>query len=273
MCTQTVVIQTSDGKILDIFANVDTAIVILDDFLEERRDAAIIELDNGVKTYIFHQKINHNTTSSKQKTMIKQVQKLYGSPIQKKTKGPKHGMVVIDTCGGYIKHVFGSTTAELIILDENVDNKRKIGTISFKDGFKNYIWHGIVYGYELTHDELDLLRVLGKHVKKNPQGGNLIGEVLFRGGVYPDLDLPNILKASMAERAYRAIMRSDFSDTMLEEFINGPGDLICNIMHFCDFCDLPFEDVMDRAMMHYDREIAEEKEYRTQRVLPEFDSD
>ena len=49
MNSQTVVIQTSDGKILDIFGNVDTTVVILDDFLEERRNAPIIELDNGLK--------------------------------------------------------------------------------------------------------------------------------------------------------------------------------------------------------------------------------
>lgn len=48
MSSQTVVIQTSDGKILDIFGNVDTTVVILDDFLEERRNASIIELDNGL---------------------------------------------------------------------------------------------------------------------------------------------------------------------------------------------------------------------------------
>ena len=272
MSSQTVVIQTSDGKILDIFGNVDTTVVILDDFLEERRNAAILELDNGVKTYIFHEKVGYNATSSKQKAMINRVQKLYGSisPYMN-SKEPKHGIVVVDTCGGYVKNVLGNTAAKLIILDENVDNKRKIGTIAFKDGVKSYIWFGIVSRYGLTDDQRDLLSVLGKHVKKKSHGGNLIGEVLFEGEVYPKLECPNILKASRAENAYRAIMRSGFAYPMLDEFINGPGDLICSIMHLCDLCDLPFEDVMDRAMMHYDSEKAEEDEYKTQRDLPVHD--
>jgi len=71
--------------------------------------------------------------------------------------------------------------------------------------------------------------------------------------------------------AYRAIMRSDYAYTMIGEFIDGLGDLICDIMHLCDLCDLPFEDVMDRAMMHYDEEKAEEDEYKTQRDLPVHD--
>ena len=272
MSSQTVVIQTSDGKILDIFGNVDTTVVILDDFLEERRNAAIIELDNGLKTYIFHEKVGQNATSSKKKAMINRVQKLYGNiGTYMNSKEAKHGLVVVDTCGGYVKNVFGNTAAKLIILDENVDNKRKIGTIAFKDGVKSYIWFGIVSRYQLTDDQWDLLSALGKCLKKNSHGGKLVGEVLFEGEVYPDLEFPNILKASRAELAYRAIMRSNFAYTMLDEFINGPGDLICNIMHLCDLCDLPFEDVMDRAMMHYDNEKAEEDEYKTQRDLPIHD--
>jgi hypothetical protein len=184
------------------------------------------------------------------------------------SKEPKHGIVVVDTCGGYVKNVFGNTTAKLIILDENVENKRKIGTIAFKDGVKSYIWFGIVSRYGLTDDQRDLLSALVKHVKKKSHEDKLIGEVLFEGEVYPDLEFPNILKSSGAEYAYRAIMRSDYAYTMIGEFIDGLGDLICDIMHLCDLCDLPFEDVMDRAMMHYDEEKAEEDEYKTQRDLP-----
>lgn len=272
MSSQTVVIQTSDGKIMDIFGDVSATVVILDDFLEERRNAPIIELDNGLKTYIFHKKVGHKATNSKQKSIIKEVQKLYGgiSPCMY-SKEPKHGMVVVDTCGGYVKNVFGNTTAKLIILDENVDNKRKIGTVAFKNGVKSYIWFGIVSRYELTDEQKDLLSALAKHVKKKSHEDKLIGEVLFEGEVYLDLEFPNIMKACGAERAYRAIMRSDFAFTMLDEFINGPADLICDIMHLCDLCDLPFEDVMDRAMMYYDEEKAEEGEYKTQRDLPVHD--
>jgi hypothetical protein len=204
--------------------------------------------------------------------MINRVQKLYGSiGSHTNSKEQKHGIVVVDTCGGYVKNVFGNTSAKLIILDENVDNKRKIGTIAFKNRVKSYIWLGIVSRYELTDDQQDLLSALGKWLKKNSHGGKLVGEVLFEGEVYPDLEFPNIMKASRAERAYRAIMSSYYAYTMLDEFIDGPGDLICDIMHLCDLCDLPFEDVMDRAMMHYDNEKAEENEYKTQRVLPVHD--
>jgi len=272
MSSPTVVIQTYDGKILDIFSNVSTTVMILDDYLEERRNAPIIELDNGLKTYIFNKKVGHKATNIKQKSVINGVQKLYGgiSPYMD-SKEPKHGIVVVETCGGYVKNVIGNTTAKLIILDEKVDNKRKIGTVAFKNGVKSYIWFGIVSRYKLTDEQKDLLSALVKHVKNKSHEDKLIGEVLFEGEVFPNLEFPNIMKACRAERAYRAIMRSDFAFTLLDEFINGPGDLICDIMHLCDLCDLPFEDVMDRAMMHYDEEKAEEGQYETQRDLPIHD--
>ena len=55
MSSQTVVIQTSDGKILDIFGNVDTTVVILDDFRIE-----INEIDAGKALKFFKMYLEHN---------------------------------------------------------------------------------------------------------------------------------------------------------------------------------------------------------------------
>ena len=43
-----------------------------------------------------------------------------------------------------------------------------------------------------------------------------------------------------------------------EDLATNTGDLLCDIMHLCDFENLDFSALLDRARGHYDEECAEE---------------
>lgn len=270
MSKKTVVIATSNGKVMEIVGNFNGTLVIMDDFLFENRGASKIKLGSGSVSYIWHGKIQ-SADSPQEKAMICEAQKLYPKLLIG-NKCPKTGgkFLVVDTCGGYIKRVYGNAAAELIVLDENADNDRKIGNFAFGDSIRCLLYYGIVWGQALSAKNGRLLKKISTHIEKN-QPGTLIGLPAFHVPDDRDLELPNIRKALHAEIAYRTIMKSEYADTFLSDGeTTGVGDLLCDLMHFCDLNeDVPFEAVVRQAFLHYDAEIAQEKEFQKEEVTPE----
>jgi hypothetical protein len=275
MRRQTVVIETSDGKVMEVVGNFNGTLVILDDFLFEKKDAPKIKLGTGLDSYIWHGKIQH-AQSPQEIAVIGQGQMLNPdlkpAKIDTKTKGK---FLVLDTCGGHIKTAWGNTDAELIVLDENANNDRKIRKITFGDSVKSLLYYRWVWGQSLSYERRHLLKEIYRHFRKNSQPGTLVGLPVFKAPNDMGLELPNIRKAIAAEKAYRTIMKSDYAHTFLFwDMESGLGDLLCDIRHFCDLNeDVPFEEVERRALMHYDAEIAEEEEFEKEEVTHETAGD
>jgi hypothetical protein len=65
----------------------------------------------------------------------------------------------------------------------------------------------------------------------------------------PDPENMNDRRAEWAEtslRHFRSWTGAEYDDAL--------GDLLCDLMHWCDRNDFDFEAVMDRARMHYEAE-------------------
>jgi hypothetical protein len=72
----------------------------------------------------------------------------------------------------------------------------------------------------------------------------------------PDPEGKNDARAEWADKAIRAFARATKMDTAGEDEETALGDLLANMMHWCDRKGISFSEAVTRAMDHYTEETA-----------------